>query len=64
MLGALVALLAVTGVGLTACSDNEPADPSISGNSPAEVTVPTLPPTTTEAPATTETGAPTTTGAP
>lgn len=47
MLGALVALLAVTGVGLTACSDNEPANPSISGNSPAEVTVPTLPPTTT-----------------
>ena len=49
MLGALVALLAVTGLGLTACSDNEPANPSISGDSPAEVTVPTLPPTTTEA---------------
>ena len=49
MLGALVALLAVTGLGFTACSDNEPANPSISGDSPAEVTVPTLPPTTTEA---------------
>lgn len=64
-LGALVALLAVAGVGLTACSDNEPANPSISGDSPAEVTVPTLPPTTTEASATTETtAAPTTTVAP
>ena len=62
MLGALVALLAVTGVGLTACSDNEPATPSISGDSPAEVTVPTLPPTTTTAAPTTETtSAPTTT---
>jgi len=47
VLGALVALLAVTGLGFTACSDNEPADPSISGNSPGEVTVPTLPATTT-----------------
>lgn len=65
MLGALVALLAVTGLGFTACSDNEPANPSISGDSPAEVTVPTLPPTTTEATATTETTtAPTTTAAP
>lgn len=53
VLGALVALLAVTGLGFTACSDNEPANPSISGDSPAEVTVPTLPPTTTEAPTTT-----------
>ncbi len=48
MLGALVALLAVTGMGLTACSDNTPATPSISGDSPDQVTVPTLPPTTTE----------------
>ncbi len=47
MLVALVALVAVSGVGLTACSGNEPANPSISGDSPAEVTVPTLPPTTT-----------------
>ncbi len=47
MLGALVALLALTGLGLTACSDNEPATPSISGDSPDQVTVPTLPPTTT-----------------
>ncbi len=57
MLGALVALLAVTGLGFTACSDNEPADPSISGDSPAEVTVPTLPPTTTTAVPTETTGA-------
>jgi hypothetical protein len=65
VLGALVALLALTGMGLTACSDNTPATPSISGESPDQVTVPTLPPTTTEAPATTETtAAPSTTAAP
>lgn len=61
MLGTLVALLAVTGMGLTACSDNEPANPSISGDSPGEVTVPTLPPTTTTAVTTETTSAPTTT---
>jgi hypothetical protein len=61
VLGALVALLAVAGFGLTACSDNQPAEPSISGDSPAEVTVPTLPPTTTEAPVTTDTVTDTTT---
>lgn len=41
--------LALTGAALTGCSDNEPADPAISGDSPAEVTVPTVPPSTTEA---------------
>jgi hypothetical protein len=69
VLGALVALLALTGIGLTACSDNTPATPSISGDSPEQVTVPTLPPTTTTAaPGTGETtettAAPTTTEAP
>ena len=36
---------------LTGCSNNEPSTPAVSGDSPGAVTVPTLPPTTTEAPA-------------
>ncbi len=56
MLGTLVALLALTGGGLTACSDNTPETPSISGESPDEVSVPTVPPTT-EVPATATTAA-------
>ena len=64
MLGALVALPAVTGLGFPACSDNEYANPPLSGAGPAEATVPTLPPTITEAPATTDKStAPTTTAA-
>jgi hypothetical protein len=62
-LGLLVALLAVAGAAVTGCSDDGPASPAISGESPGEVSVPTLPSTTTTAVPgeDTETTAPTTT---
>jgi hypothetical protein len=63
-----VALLAAAGV-VAGCSADEPPDsPAISGEDPGEVTVPTLPPTTTtEATVATDEGdtsATTTTAAP
>lgn len=48
-LGLLVALLAVAGVAVTGCGDDGPASPAISGNSPGDVSVPTVPATTTTA---------------
>jgi hypothetical protein len=48
---ALVAGLLLSGAVLTACSDDGPPTPAISGENPADVTLPTVPPTTTEAPA-------------
>lgn len=50
---ALVTGLLLSAGALSACSDDGPPTPAISGGNPAEVTVPTLPPTTTEAPAVT-----------
>jgi hypothetical protein len=47
--GLLLATPLLTGGVLAGCSDDEPSGPAISGDSPAEVTVPTVPPTTTEA---------------
>ena len=35
---------------VTACGDDGPETPAISGESPGEVTIPTLPPTTSAAP--------------
>jgi hypothetical protein len=46
--GLVVALVATFGA-VTACSDDGPPTPAISGESPGEVTIPTLPPTTTSA---------------
>ena len=43
---ALVAGLLLAAGALTACSDDGPPTPAISGENPAEVTVPTVPPTT------------------
>jgi hypothetical protein len=57
-LGLVVALLTVAGVAVTGCGDNTPATPAISGNSPGDVSVPTVPPTT----ATTVPGTDTTVG--
>jgi hypothetical protein len=45
-LGLTLALLTVAGVAVTGCGDNTPATPAISGNSPGDVSVPTVPPTT------------------
>jgi hypothetical protein len=60
-LGLTLALLTVAGVAVTGCGDNTPATPAISGNSPGDVSVPTVPPTTaTTVPGTTA-GAETTT---
>jgi hypothetical protein len=58
-----MALLATAGLGLAGCSADEPSDsPAISGEDPGEVTVPTLPPTTTtEAEVSTTVGQDTTT---
>lgn len=51
---ALAAGLLVAAGALTACSDDGPPDPAISGENPADVTLPTTPPTTTTvAPSTT-----------
>jgi hypothetical protein len=67
---ALAAGLLVAAGALTACSDDGPPTPAISGENPGEVTVPTVPPTTAELGATTTTaaaddgGATTTTAAP
>jgi hypothetical protein len=63
---ALVAGLLLAAGALSACSDDGPPTPAISGENPAEVTVPTTPPTTTEpdaggATTTTEAGDTTTT---
>jgi hypothetical protein len=46
---ALFAGLLITLGAVTACSDDGPPTPAISGESPGDVTVPTLPPTTTTA---------------
>jgi hypothetical protein len=64
---ALVAGLLLAAGALSACSDDGPDTPAISGENPGEVTLPTAPPTTTTAvPAdgATTTEAPTTTAAP
>jgi hypothetical protein len=67
---ALVAGLLLAAGALSACSDDGPPTPAISGENPADVTLPTLPPTTTTAavgPTTTAAdgaGATTTTAAP
>ena len=46
-----VAVVATAGLGLSACSaDEAPNTPAISGEDPGEVTVPTVPPTTTTVP--------------
>jgi len=44
--GLLVAVAATAGLLLAACSDNIPDTPAISGENPADVTVPSLPTTT------------------
>ncbi len=44
----VVSLVAAFGA-VTACSDDGPPTPAISGENPGEVTIPTLPPTTTTA---------------
>jgi hypothetical protein len=44
-----VTLVAAFGL-VTACGDDGPATPAISGENPGEVTIPTLPPTTTSTP--------------
>ena len=46
---ALVAGLLLASGALSACSDDGPPTPAISGENPADVTLPTLPPTTTTA---------------
>ena len=46
---ALLAGLLLAAGGLSACSDEGPPTPAISGENPAEVTIPTTPPTTTTA---------------
>jgi hypothetical protein len=46
--GLTVALLTLVGVAVTGCSDDGPSSPAISGNSPGEVSVPTVPTTPTE----------------
>jgi hypothetical protein len=46
---AVVAGLLIAAGALSACSDDGPPTPAISGENPADVTLPTLPPTTTEA---------------
>jgi hypothetical protein len=62
---ALAAGLLLAAGALTACSDDGPPDPAVSGDNPADVTLPTTPPTTTtEAPATTVAGGGATTTAP
>jgi hypothetical protein len=43
---ALVTGLLLAAGALSACSDDGPPTPAISGENPAEVTVPTVPPTT------------------
>ena len=62
-LGLTLALLTVTGAAATACSDDGPSSPAISGNSPGDVSVPTVPTTTETTVPSTETtaGADTTT---
>jgi hypothetical protein len=55
---ALAAGVLLAAGALGACSDDGPPTPAISGENPADVTLPTLPPTTTSAPAPT-TGVPT-----
>jgi hypothetical protein len=64
---ALAAGLLLAAGALSACSDDGPPTPAISGENPAEVTLPTLPPTTTTPVPTTAGsggGATTTTAAP
>ena len=65
-LGLTVALLTLAGVAVTGCSDDGPSSPAISGNSPGDVSVPTVPTTTeTTVPGTTAgTDTTTTTAAP
>ena len=65
-LGLTVALLTLAGVAVTGCSDDGPSSPAISGNSPSDVSVPTVPTTTeTTVPGTTAgTDTTTTTAAP
>jgi hypothetical protein len=65
-LGLTVALLTLAGVAVTSCSDDGPSSPAISGNSPSDVSVPTVPTTTeTTVPGTTAgTDTTTTTAAP
>jgi hypothetical protein len=46
---ALVVGLLLAAGALSACSDDGPPTPAISGENPADVTLPTLPPTTTTA---------------
>jgi hypothetical protein len=53
---ALVTGLLLAAGALTACSDDGPPTPAISGENPAEVTVPTTPPTTAD-PSTPDTAA-------
>jgi len=60
---ALAAGLLIAAGALSACSDDGPPTPAISGENPADVTLPTLPPTTTTAALTTTTGADGTDGA-
>ena len=59
---AFVAGLLLAAGALSACSDDGPPTPAISGENPAEVTVPTTPPTTAE-PGTAETTTTATDGA-
>ncbi|MET0147656.1 MAG: hypothetical protein ABW310_00765 [Acidimicrobiales bacterium] len=60
-LGLTVALLTLAGMAVAGCSDDGPSSPAISGNSPDDVSVPTVPTTTeTTVPGTTA-GADTTT---
>jgi hypothetical protein len=54
---ALVTGLLLAAGALTACSDDGPPTPAISGENPAEVTVPTTPPTTADPAAPTTTAA-------